>query len=260
MKLELLSLRSGGSNGRFVNEDDQWTFSSIDTRTRFIAGNESDSDSSDFSTGSSFEEEEDIELEFDEMESNCIRHLKGNRILEIEKICEILEKKTVCRKCAIQGHTNRMKDFIAYTVEYENKIKEEEDDEIFYTKKDRFEFRLEKKKCTQELYQMFCGGQENSIEEAICKSFTIAEETFGVATSLIGVCRRSKRSHTFRIDAERISENIRSTFHKNAKYKKYAINYRLCAALQQMGCGNTDAATLAGFLDLPVTGDVMNNS
>ena len=27
-----------------------------------------------------------------------------------------------------------------------------------------------------------------------------------------------------------------------------------------MGCGNTDAATLAGFLDLPVTGDVMNNS
>jgi len=172
-----------------MDKDDQWTFSSIDTRTRFIAGNKSDSESSDFSTGSNFEEEEDIELEFDEMESNYIHHLKGNRILEIEKICEILEKKMVCRKCAIQGHTNRMKYFIVYTVMYENKIKEEEDAEIFYSKKDCFEFRLEKKKSTQELYQMFCGGQDNSIEEAIFKSFTIAEEIFGVTTSLIGVCR-----------------------------------------------------------------------
>ena len=29
------------------------------------------------------------------------------------------------------------------------------------------------------------------------------------------------------------------------------MNYRVAAAMQQIGYGNTDAATLAGFLDLP---------
>ena len=37
------------------------------------------------------------------------------------------------------------------------------------------------------------------------------------------------------------------------------MNYRLCLALQMMGCGNTDGGTLAGFLDLPVPWDTVND-
>ena len=35
--------------------------------------------------------------------------------------------------------------------------------------------------------------------------------------------------------------------------QKISIYYKLTAAIQQMGCGYTDVATLAGFLDIPAT-------
>ena len=42
-------------------------------------------------------------------------------------------------------------------------------------------------------------------------------------------------------------------FHGNCKAKLYSINYKLAAAIQTMGNGNTDVATLAGFLELPAS-------
>ena len=41
--------------------------------------------------------------------------------------------------------------------------------------------------------------------------------------------------------------------HGSQRAKTFAINYKLAAAMQQMGCGSTDIATLAGFLDIPVS-------
>ena len=38
--------------------------------------------------------------------------------------------------------------------------------------------------------------------------------------------------------------------------KLYALNYQLCAAMQQMGNGPTDMGELAGFLDFPCANKV----
>ena len=50
--------------------------------------------------------------------------------------------------------------------------------------------------------------------------------------------------------AKMISALIHESVHKNAHSKLYAINYQLCAAIQQMGCGSSDAIQLAGFLEM----------
>ena len=44
---------------------------------------------------------------------------------------------------------------------------------------------------------------------------------------------------------------MKQSMHKNSKTALYCINHQLCAAMQSMGYGGTDAKTLAGFLDLP---------
>ena len=49
------------------------------------------------------------------------------------------------------------------------------------------------------------------------------------------------------------------SLHGHARYPHYVLNYRLCAALQQMGYGYTDTGTLAGFLDLPTNSDSLRN-
>ena len=47
---------------------------------------------------------------------------------------------------------------------------------------------------------------------------------------------------------------MRRGFHASARGKYYSINYKMAAAIQQMGCGSADVATLAGFLELPSSG------
>ena len=107
---------------------------------------------------------------------------------------------------------------------------------------------------------MFSGGQRGSpLEERICTSFLIGEETYGFGTDIFGICQRHRNPHSFRISAEKVSRDFQNSFHGNTKYSCYALNFRLCAALQQMGCGYTDAGTLGGFLDLPVCSDTLRN-
>ena len=59
----------------------------------------------------------------------------------------------------------------------------------------------------------------------------------------------------FRIDADKIS--FSNNFHANSRAKKFAINYKVVGAMQQMGCGNTDITTLSVFLDLPTSAAVV---
>ena len=91
------------------------------------------------------------------------------------------------------------------------------------------------------------------MENLVCKSWSVAEETYGFATTVYGVCAKNHRSHVFRVEADLIGGGIRKQFHGNCKAKLYSINYKLAAAIQMMGNGNTDVATLAGFLELPAS-------
>ena len=261
-KLELLGLRSGGRGNRFIAHDiEKWTFNDVNS-SKIKDDSSSVSSSSSFfsinSTDSILDDDESV-LTYDEMEDECVRDMRGNRILRVDNFRKNFQEDVCCKKCAIAGHTKYMKDFLAFTRRYEEKVKKDEGKILFHSKADHLQWLLDKTKTTTELYSMFCGSRKNvSIEDCICKQFSVQEETYGLATSIYGVCGRKKDSHVFRINADKISGNIRSGFHKNSRHNLFAINYRLCAAIQQMGCGFTDASTLAGFLDLPVTWDTMN--
>ena len=101
---------------------------------------------------------------------------------------------------------------------------------------------------------MFCGrNNSQSAEENICSEFSMGEETYGIATSVFGVCARRQNAHVFRVNSPLIAGNIRKDFHGSAKGKTFGLNYQLGAAIQQMGCGSTDVATLVAFLDLPTS-------
>ena len=47
-----------------------------------------------------------------------------------------------------------------------------------------------------------------------------------------------------------ILKNVRDGLHGNSRVARYAVNYQLTAAIQQMGCGSVDAVKLAGFLEM----------
>jgi len=116
---------------------------------------------------------------------------------------------------------------------------------------------LRKKKTTEQLYFAFCGRSLETIEDKICSEFSISEKSYGIATSLYGKCSHKRNAHVFTINCPQISWRTTSSFHGNSQGKLFSINYQLAAAMQQMGCGNTDAATPAGFLDLPPTWSVL---
>ena len=118
----------------------------------------------------------------------------------------------------------------------------------------RLEWRLEQHKTTSELHQMFAGGRkEATTESRICCDVHVYEETWGIATLLYGRCKRERRPHSFSIEAPQLvggAKSVKESLHKNSKTSLFCINHQLCAAIQSMGCGGTDARTLAGFLDL----------
>ena len=87
----------------------------------------------------------------------------------------------------------------------------------------------------------------------LCSQFSVAEESYGIATSVFGVCAKKQNSHVFQVDAPLISKNMRETFHGLARAKTFLVNYQLAAEIQAMGCGSTDVATLVAFLNLPAS-------
>ena len=86
-----------------------------------------------------------------------------------------------------------------------------------------------KKMTTSELFSRFSGKfNQTSTEDIICKSFHVSEETYGIATSIFGTCRRKKDPHHFRIEANRInSKKVKESLHKNAKTPLFDLNYQL---------------------------------
>ena len=160
-----------------------------------------------------------------------------------------------CKRFALSGHKNIVSKFLLFAAGYEEKVRREERDHFFGSKLERLEWRDENRKSTEQLYGMFWGSRRDTLaEDVICKGFLVAEETYGFATTLYGVCAKRHHSHVFRVDAEKIGADVRRGFHASARGKCYSINYKMAAAIQQMGCGSADVATLAGFLELPSSG------
>ena len=50
---------------------------------------------------------------------------------------------------------------------------------------------------------------------------------------------------------EPVGIEVRRTLHGNKKAGKYTLNYKLTAAMKEMGNGVSQMETLCGFLDLP---------
>ena len=90
-------------------------------------------------------------------------------------------------------------------------------------------------------------------EEEICRDFSLAEDTFSIATSLFGMCSQKHKPHIFRVDADLVGVEVCKKLHGNARGGKFALNYKLTVAIQQMGNGVSQMETLYGFLDLPLS-------
>lgn len=92
----------------------------------------------------------------------------------------------------------------------------------------------------------------------VCCEFAGLEETYDFATSIYGICNTKKKSHVFGLILRRLEELFGMDFFGNARVKPYAVNYHVAAIMQVMGCGNSDVATLTGFLDLPTSWSVVS--
>ena len=69
----------------------------------------------------------------DEYEDCYVSDMKGLQILPVDKIATAIRNDMCCKKCAISGHKNFMKEFIEFADEYESVIKKEEDEQLFYS-------------------------------------------------------------------------------------------------------------------------------
>ena len=239
--IEEVNLRSGGQGGRALNNNSPWK---IDLRDSV---NLDDSDGSYSQSESSEEDEEDI---FED-EINCVSDLEGNRLLPIGKVLNAMSNNMCCAKCATANHKTLMEEFIDFCSAYEDKIAEEENDRLFFSKLERLEWRSNQSKTVKEMYAMYNGGRTCPSKESIVTRFIVSEETMGCATSLYGFCGRKRRPHKFRIEPDTIQPKISSSFHHHARGKLFTLNYQLAAVIQQMGCGPADLLYLCGYLSLP---------
>ena len=194
-KLDLINLSSGGSGGRRKpDEENDWKMDKCQNKLQFDKCFDGEDDSS-FSSSSISSDES---LEFEEKEENCITDMQGNRIISVGKFTAAVKKSMCCKKCAIDGHRKYIQDFLHFAKEYEEKIQREEASIFFQDKIERLEWRVEHRKTTSELYSMFCGkNKQQSVDDRVCKEFSIAEETYGLATTMFGLCSKKKIAMSF---------------------------------------------------------------
>ena len=253
MKMELLALQEGGSGARPRVQIEHETCWNMTTTNKFEGGfdDEESSWSSDSEEDVSSVESSDFGVPEEEEES-CLTDLVGNRILPVGQVVKAFRQNVCCRKCAVKNHKSHISAFLTFCKEYDEKREREEQIKMFHSRTQRLEWRLEHMRTTSELYQMFNGGRKGSVEDNISCEMHVAEETWGVATTLYGRCKRKNKPHHFTVNALEISDGpVKQKLHQNSKTAKYSINHQLCAAMQQMGCGPSDVKMLTGFMDLP---------
>ena len=62
----------------------------------------------------------------------------------------------------------------------------------------------------------------------------------------------------FRVEEDEVGMEVKRKLHGNTKRKRYVLNYKVVAAIQQMGCGSSNMGTLSGILDLPSKNDTVS--
>ena len=266
-KVEMNALESGGVGGRarrsvFLDPKEKESLWKLDDSCKEILSEDDSSYSSDDSQFSSESEDEFEEGIGDHELDPCVSHLEGNRILPVKKVVDVLRTAVTCKACVVKKHKKQIKKILAFCSQYEEDVEREEERKFFRSRTDRLEWRLGRQKKVTELYQIFLGKQSSEyggLESHLCCDFRVGEETYGVATSIFGFCARPRKPHVFCIEANKIGPDICKTFHGNARGKHYAANYKMAAAMQQMGVGETDIETLCGFMDLPSSASCHNH-
>ena len=97
------------------------------------------------------------------------------------------------------------------------------------------------------------------MEDQICKTFYVGEETYAFATSIFGTCSPACKLHVFCVEADLVSPKLWAKFHKRSKGKLYAANYQMTAAIKKMGLGGSAMETLSGFVEFPCSGLVQKH-
>ena len=133
------------------------------------------------SSGSHGEYDDDELVDYDELEDYGVSDMKGSRIFHVEKIATAIRNEICCKKWALSGHKHYTNMLIAFSIRPKKKVRKEED-----------------------LFSIFVGTNRELIEDRIISSFSVAEDTYGFATSLYGIYGKKHRSHVFCVDADKV--------------------------------------------------------
>jgi len=151
---------------------------------------------------------------------------RGNRLLSISSLKDVLEDFLCCRQCMEAGSDNQLEDFVTYCGSNGCDVS---------TLFSNWKATKKPRKCT----------------------VTIDEVTHGLATDLIIHCnrcstlgkvdRRGWRNHCTTVESKK---NSNAALTKSVLCH-YDINVRFCLATQLLGLGGEHASVLCAFLDLP---------
>ena len=149
--MEEVNLRPGGVGGRVCGDSTPWHLD-------FNQRSDSDSNESDSDFSVSGDDEEDTEM-IGEDEMDCISDLEGNRLLPIGQVLNAIGNSMCCAKCVSSNHKALMDKFVDFCTAYEDRIENEENDALFYSKLERMEWQVRHHKTTKELYAMYNGSK-----------------------------------------------------------------------------------------------------
>ena len=139
MKMSLHALQSGGSDGQRQSQqlrqnEPEWNLGdagrvNLDNEDNSTFNSET---SESFSSGS-----DDDFREAEDKGECCLTNMVGNRILSIAKVAKVLQRHTCCCRCAFHNHKNYIKDFLDFCKEYEERVAQEEQRELFMSRTQR---------------------------------------------------------------------------------------------------------------------------
>ena len=108
-------------------------------------------------------------------EMDCISDLEGNWLLPIGQVLNVIGNSMCCAKCVSSNHKALMDKFIDFCTAYEDMIKKEENDALFYSSLERTEWQVRYHKSIKELYAMYNGSKCGSMKKKMVSRFHILE-------------------------------------------------------------------------------------
>ena len=75
--------------------------------------------------------------------------MKGNHNVKVDDLCQVFGETMCCKSCALSGTKKYILDFVNFTKEYEDSVVKEEKEQLFYSRIDKLEWQLSKKKIDE---------------------------------------------------------------------------------------------------------------